>query len=161
MSNNKNKDNKRISKKDFDTLYRAMSVFSDIECQEDLKYYTYPETKEILLFINCNDFFHWACSDMEEITSESISVLEEAVKEMKEKIIEIGEQERDYIFLEWVGLYFCCKNRKMRPQGACYTTVPPELHSLFDSCGPERKIDIFNPQSNDGKYLYKEEKKIN
>jgi hypothetical protein len=83
------------------------------------------EYAPITFFVNCNDLFWWATSDAEKITPENISVLEQSIAECGEHALEGVE-------------LFCCRVRKMRPQGCCYKKIPRELWPLFDAAGPER-----------------------
>jgi hypothetical protein len=82
--------------------------------------------------IFCNDLFWWACSDAENITVETLPLLEKAINDCKGN--------------EQIGaLLFCARQRKMRPQGACYSWFSKELWPLLDECGSEREIDFGNP----------------
>ena len=35
---------------------------------------------------------------------------------------------------------FCCRVRKMRPQGAYYKYIDKEVWHIFDEAGPEREV---------------------
>lgn len=81
-------------------------------------------------YILCNDIFAWGCADGEDVTPESLPVLEQALK--------------DATFPDGPLLY-CARMRNMRPQGAAYTFIQKENWPLFDACGPEREVGLGNP----------------
>ena len=87
------------------------------------------EDNRLAVFALCNDFFVWACADVEEITPENLVVLEGA----KVDLAKLGDDEEMY-----VALLFCSRVRGMRPQGAFYEHLPKPSWPLFDACGPER-----------------------
>jgi len=90
------------------------------------------------VFANCNDFFWWACADLEEITPDNIEVLEKAQ-------VDLLVLEDSYADC-YIHLLFCARIRKMRPQGAYYKHLPEEMWPLLNTCGPEREIDFGNPK---------------
>ena len=63
----------------------------------------------------------------------------------------------DYPCPKHIASLFACRMRKMRPQGACYKNIRPEVVALFDACGPDREIDKVNPLGNTKRREYKEE----
>jgi len=81
------------------------------------------------LELSCSDVFFWGCSDCEDITSDTLPVLEQSVK----------DADCDGILL------YCARKRKMQPQGAYYKYIETENWHLFDACGPENKIGFGNP----------------
>lgn len=107
----------------------------------DLFWKTNLEHHSITFFINCNDVFYWACSDVVEITEDNIEIFEQSYKDYE----------------EYGGILFCCRVRNMRPQGAFYQYFADDKKYLFDDCGPKRNIDILNPYNEYGEYLYKPE----
>jgi len=72
----------------------------------------------------CNDVFWWGTADCEDITPDTIVMLEKALA--------------DGGILYGMMLY-CARQRKMRPQGAIYKDIDKKYWPLFDACGPERK----------------------
>ena len=54
----------------------------------------------IILFVNCNDVFYWACADAENVTLSELPDLH--AMWLKDK--------------GWGGIKWCCKKRKMQPQ---------------------------------------------
>lgn len=58
------------------------------------------EGRTIVLFVNCNDLFWWACADAENLEMSEIPVL-----------YKLWKADPDYGVWKW-----CCLKRKMRPQ---------------------------------------------
>lgn len=79
--------------------------------------------------INCNDWFVWGCADYEDITPETIDLLERSIQADPDT----GD------------MLYCCRLRGMRPQGAAYSMIKKEVWPLFDDCGPERPVEFGNP----------------
>lgn len=88
--------------------------------------YENPNDNIIHFYINCNDLFYWACSDLEEITEENIELLEKTLKELD---------------THHACDLFCCRSRKMRPQKPMYQHFNIEEVKLFNACGEERNDD--------------------
>lgn len=101
--------------------------------------------EEVTIF--CNDFFWWACADCQEVTAETLPILEAACKDVEAVV---GSH-------ECADLLYCCRVRNLRPQGACYGMIPDALHALFNEAGPEREIDFGNPYTQNFEYEYKPE----
>lgn len=85
---------------------------------------------------NCSDLFWWGCADSVEITDKTFIVLEQSIKK------DIPDDPALGIWL------YCCRQRKMRPQGAAYDYIKKEYWELFHKCGPERKTGFGNPKGN-------------
>ena len=85
---------------------------------------------ELNFYINCNDIFCWGCVDAEDVTPETLPILEQAFKDAKYS----GD------------LLYCARQRKMRPQGAAYKVIAKKDWHLFDACGPEREPGIGDPE---------------
>jgi hypothetical protein len=109
-------------------LLRLLAVYDRADClswNSDLEF-----------AINCNDIFAWAVADCEPIeTSEDVLALGLAFKDA-------GEEDGPILY--------CCRRRKMRPQGAVYKEGDKEHIArvnwpLFDACGPEREVGFGNP----------------
>lgn len=125
-------------KKDNEYILKVLQLASKYDLCGDLYWRTDDEYEPCTFFVNCNDVFAWACADCEEITPENIDELERAMQDcIKASNLTGGE-----IYGE---MLFCCRIRKMRPQGAAYPKKCPDLWPLFDACGPERKTDFGNP----------------
>ncbi len=87
-------------------------------------------TEELKFYVNCNDLFHWGRSDLEPVLKEDLELLEKSLND-------------DCCTGSWL---YCCRKRRMRPQGACYKHIEMSKWSLFNNCGPERELDLGNPQ---------------
>lgn len=72
----------------------------------------------------CNDVFHWACADVEDVGEEDLPLLEQALK--------------DASCPSDGAILYCARKRGMRPQGAMYGYIEKENWHLFDAAGPER-----------------------
>jgi hypothetical protein len=116
-------------------------------------FHVFFDKKGELIFTHvCSDVFHWGWADSEGITKDNLHLLEEAFEELP--------LNKKY----YAPTLFCCKVRKMRPQGAWFSeNIEKNIKKLFNKCGPKRKIDVDNPYDQNGKYqkekyLYKAEK---
>lgn len=94
-------------------------------------------------FFACDDMFAWGCSDLESIKIEDLPDIEKACREAEEA----GDDD-----LEWGWLLWICRKRRMRPQGAVYSSIPESLWPLFNTAGPERVPGPGNPFPNDNSY---------
>lgn len=106
------------------------------------------EDDKLIFFINCNDVFFWAVADVEEIESqEDVDLLRKSIEDCKNNCTDFESETYNKIRGEEVGtILFCCRKRKMRPQGALYEElIPPSLWHLFDECGAERETGFGNP----------------
>jgi len=97
---------------------------------EEIWWRTDDEYAPVTFFVNCNDLFFWATSDCEKVTPENIHLLKKSFTDVEaiEEFSQLG------------GSLFCCRSRKMRPQGAAYPK-DERLWPLFDECGPNRDVD--------------------
>ena len=83
--------------------------------------------------VNSSDLFYWGVAD-------GVDIRNEDLPEFNQALIDC---DNDY---EVAGMLYCARKESMRPQGAIYRYIPKKLWPLFDACGPERKIDMFNPK---------------
>lgn len=124
--------------------------------EEDL-YNAIEWTSELKFFVNCNDMFWWACSDLEVITPENFETFKQS---FNDTVTALEHGSNKYSYFEWAPMLFCARVRGMRPQGAVYKNMPIELYDLFNKCGPEREVDFGNPyttpkdESDRPKYAY-------
>lgn len=139
-----------------------LSVFSDGDAMDDLWWQV--DDGEVRFFVNCNDFFYWACSDLEPIeTYVDVVALRQAMTDAKATKDGEGNIKGSW----WWPLLYCARRRGMRPQtpyfrghmqenvnnklrGGTYPdvfsmTYPYEIdglssdaRALFDAAGPER-----------------------
>lgn len=130
------------------TIIKELIIGLDIHEQI---YWSINKEGEIKAFFICNDIFYWATADGVDIEIKDIPGIKKIFKEFDGEIDEFDKTgERFMAILLW-----CARKRKMRPQGAYYKHIPNNLHPLFDACGPERTIDIWNPKDQDDNYKYK------
>lgn len=111
-------------------ILRVFRVFDNFHGLEsgDLFWRTDGEYAPVTIWVKCNDLFHWACADLEQITADNIGLLESTAAEVKALT-------GDTITAE---LLWCCRVRGMRPQRPYYKDFDERLRPLFDACGPER-----------------------
>jgi hypothetical protein len=121
---------------DCDFILRVLRVASEYDLFGDLFWHMRGQSAPVAFCINCNDLFEWACADAEEVTPENIAELEKACAEC------LAAGDKGCIY---GGSLFCCRVRKMRPQGAAYPRNAA-VWPLFDACGPERPTDFNNPK---------------
>jgi hypothetical protein len=93
---------------------------------------------QLQLWVNCSDSFYWGCADAEEITEANLPELETA----RNDLIAAGDTQASHL-----ANLFASRVRKIRPQGALYEYIEPELYPLFNACGPHRPVDLGNPVS--------------
>lgn len=103
----------------------------------ELFWRTDGEYAPVTFLVNCNDVFCWGCADCERITPDNIHLLEEALAEVR-----AASPNKWDIYAD---MLFCCKARKMRPQGCCYPKEDRWLWPLLDACGPPREVGLGNP----------------
>lgn len=109
-------------------VMRALSVTAFDNC-DDIWWRVDGEYAPLTLFVNCNDLFFWACSDCETLTAENIDLFEQSYKDDENH----------------GALLFCCRVRKMRPQGAYYKYLDKDKWHLYDKCGEARETGFGNP----------------
>ena len=85
---------------------------------------------DLNFFAICNDIFWWGTADLEPITETDLDLLRQSTDDAGPNGI----------------ILYCARKRKMRPQGTFYKYIKIEEHKLFNACGPEREVDILNPQ---------------
>ena len=111
-------------KVDCDFISDLLIISSKYDMMEELYW-----TTDLQFYINCNDVFLWGSADAEDVTLKSLNVLEQS-----------------YIDAEFDGAYlYCARQRKIRPQGALYSSINKKHWDLFNACGPEREISLGNP----------------
>ena len=113
------------------------------DAHEDI-YWSVGEDGSIHFSVKCNDFFYFACADMEPVETEiDVRLFDRCCAELKaldptrDQVKEEGATYNAYFV--WGSLLYCSRRRNMRPQKAFYRSIPEELHSRFDACGPERE----------------------
>jgi len=122
--NNLEQDKERL-----DFYLRVLDAVAFDNC-DMLWWRTDGEYTPVMFFVNCNDLFWWGTADAEDITPENVHLLKKSIEDV-EAINDTSQ---------WGGELFCCRSRKMRPQGAAYPK-DERLWPLFDECGPDRDAD--------------------
>lgn len=95
------------------------------------------EYAPIIFFADVSDVFRWGTSDMEDIRSEDVPLLEQAYAD----VVRVGGD------VGWVGDLYAARKRGLRPQGAMYSMIPTSLWPLFDAAGPTRPEGFVNPDA--------------
>jgi hypothetical protein len=112
-----------------DYILRVLTITAHYDIRGELSWRTDGPYGPVRFWIDCGDVFWWGTADCEELTPENVGELERACAD----VVFAG----DRVCIHG-GTLFCCRVRKMRPQGAVYRKLPEELWPLFDACGPER-----------------------
>lgn len=120
-----------------DTL-KLLHVLAEHDATSDLWWRTDEKYAPATFFINCNDLFFWGCADCEEVAADDIDALDQAYKDAATAGTE-GQGD----------IVYCCRKRKMRPQGAYYKHFKPEIAKLLDACGEPREVGFGNPVATD------------
>lgn len=113
--------------------YQAMVLFEGEGCGALM-----PSVREgqLSIYVDCSDAFFWGSADAEELTPETLPILQQAAADLE--AAGADNHHLDHLFAARV--------RKMRPQGACYEFYDePALRAMFDACGPERVTGLGNP----------------
>ena len=123
-----------------DFLVRVLAAFDDWTGadREDLWWRTDGEYAPATFFVRCDDAFWWGAADLERLTPENVAVLEQATRDCRAAEPTVGSC--------YAGLLFCCRVRRMRPQGAMYDHVDKAVWPLLDAAGPPRAVDAGNPR---------------
>mgnify|MGYP001016290637 CR=1 FL=1 len=118
-------------KRDQTLCYLTCIYFASKYNLEDA-YISITKDKQIITFINCNDFFYWGCADDEILNIDNLDLLKKSIYDCLKVNSKLG------------FLLFCSRVRGMRPQGACYGYIDAGVHHLFDEAGPNRDNDVGN-----------------
>lgn len=117
-------------------VYDVLSIFA-FDNTEDIWWRTDGKYAPVTFFVLCNDLFWWGTADLEQITPDNLPALKQA-------FVDAGEAADHGVSL--AAYLFCARQRGMRPQGAQYKYIEPELQPLFDACGPARTVELGNPK---------------
>jgi hypothetical protein len=117
------------------TPYEAAEVFAlfaeadDFDCGVFWRVDMSPgANREMRLFAQCNDLFHWATADAEEITADDVPLLRQTLDDLKPLRAEYE-----------LGNLFAARKRKLRPQEPCYKDMDPPVAALYDACCTEEE----------------------
>lgn len=116
-----------------DEILTTLQAVAASQCHDQVWWRTDGEYAPVTFLVNCNDVFYWGCSDCEELTPENRDIFVKACEEARSYGPEL----------------FVARVRNMRPQGAIYKGMKPELAALFNAAGPERNVGLGNPMNND------------
>lgn len=94
--------------------------------------------------IMCSDVFWWATADTEEVNEDSLPLLKQSYKDVKEAS---GES-------FYGSSLYCARRRMLRPQRPYLDRIGnTQVRALFEAAGPER-----NPEHEEMWHAWKEEK---
>lgn len=125
----------RKDKNKLDFLLRVLRVTAETDMYDELYWAFDTMAGPFFIGIKCSDEFYWGCADDEELTPDNIAVLEQAIVDCRQ-VTKYGNI--------YAPQLFCCRMRKMRPQGCAYPSEL-EMWPLIDACGPERPVGLGNP----------------
>lgn len=125
-----------LSQDHVEFLEKWLKICETYDKQDDFHWMFDKKQNKFRITVNCNDLFEWATADCEELTPENLDSYIQTIEDAQ-KVYKYGHI--------WADSIWACRQRKMRPQGACYKHYPIELWPLFDECGPERETNFFNP----------------
>lgn len=117
--------------------FNVLKIFAEADARESL-FWRFETEGELKMFAICSDTFAWASADLEEITSDTVTILSDSLK-----LLQRISPSITHFFPE----LYACRVRNMRPMRAWYrmvrSTYPDpvvdEVFKLFDACGPEIK----------------------
>jgi hypothetical protein len=120
-------------------LTRVLELFSLSHADAYGDLFWRVDDGEVKVFANVSDVFFWGGSDVEQITPQTLPELEGAYADLAA----VGGG-------SFLAELYAARRRKMRPQGAAYPgeadEAGPAVAALYNACGPERAIDVGNPQ---------------
>jgi hypothetical protein len=121
-------------------VQRVMEIFWHADVCTELMWYV--EDGVLCLSADVSDIFAWGSADSEEITPQTLPVLEEAFRELKA----LGSP--PWGRAEWLPELYAARVRGMRPQGAAYPEGAADgaVAALLDACGPARETGLGNPK---------------
>lgn len=124
--------------------FRVLRHFAQYDDYDAIIWWVDRDAPTISIKVKCSDLFCWGCADAEEITPDNIELLESTYAEVFGLRYASPPEKRNNAWL-CAGDLFCCRARKMRPQGAAYSKEYRDIWPLFDACGPERETGMGNP----------------
>lgn len=121
-------------------ITRVMEIFSLTHADTYDELFWRVDDGHLRLYVNVSDVFDWGGADAEEITPESLTVLERAFADLRP----LGAT-------CLTPTLYAARQRQHRPQGAAYPgpTDPSwrETSALLDGCGPARETGLGNPRN--------------
>jgi hypothetical protein len=106
----------------------VLSVFERADDYESLMWRVdmSADSRDVKLFALCNDLFHWATADCEEIAAGDVPLLESCLTDLR-------ATKEDWYFAE----LFAARKRGLRPQKPFYKEMNAATAALFDACSTE------------------------
>jgi len=127
-------DAQRAETEQLQFLHALLALSSRIDLGEQLMLHT--DGQKIHAAVNISDVFWWGGADGEDVTPETLPVLEQAYADLRA----IDPYDDMY-----TAELYAARVRGMRPQGAAYPKERAATQALFDACGPERPTGLGNP----------------
>jgi len=109
-------------------VYDFLKLCWDYDLQGEMVTIRYS-MDEPEFWVDCSDLHVWGAAYGVKVTPSDLPLLRECL---------------DYNEIEG-HLLFCCKVYGLRPQGAYYTHLEPNMWLAFDMCGDYRKSGLGNP----------------
>jgi hypothetical protein len=137
-----------------DFIETILLIFDTAECRDELMWTGRWADGVIRFSAQCSDIFEWATADAEGIeTEQDIDLLRQCLAELSEADQRHGRH--------YLAELYAARKRHQRPQGAwfaperwAHVSGADAIRQLFLDAGPERSIDLFNPQTTEGVYEY-------
>lgn len=121
-------------------ITRVMEIFSLTHADAYDELFWRVDDGQLRLYANVSDVFAWGCADVEEITPETLPILEQAFLDL-----------RPHRATHWTPALYAARRRGERPQGAAYPDERDEawreVSALLDACGPVRPTGLGNPRT--------------
>lgn len=117
---------------DTKSLYELGVVVNTYELWDtQINFGIYHNSNSPKLWVDCSDFFMWACADGEDLTPFDVSLLEQAAKDLKDA----DEFAECYAFDLWV-----CRKRKMLPMKRWMVKekLSAQVRALFEAVGENK-----------------------
>lgn len=113
------------------TPYEAAAVLSVFQAADDYESLMWrvdmsTSERDVKLFALCNDLFHWAAADCEEIAAGDVPLLESCLADLR-------STKEDWYFAD----LFAARKRRLRPQKPFYKEMSAATAALFDACCTE------------------------
>jgi len=121
-------------------LVELMKILAECDTDSAGVWPRVTEDGELVIMINCNDLFYWACADAEFFCEGDVELMRRTAEELRRA----GEFGEVYLFE-----LFCCRKRGMRPQYPFFRkrdpatgeygedTLETGVRALFDACGED------------------------
>lgn len=121
-----------------DYVRRVLTVFQKSDNYDGLLWNVHDDG--VRFSAKCSDVFMWGFADGEGITLETLPTLEQAYADL-----DALQVEHHFDAISETPYLYAARVRGLRPQGAMYKYLHEVTWPLFNACGPERGINLFNP----------------